>query len=371
VLLGLRIVLPLALIAAACHRGEGQKPPPAPAPPPAPVVPIPGAPASFVDLVKRARPSVVNIHTTAIIRQEPVAVLPFGEFSPFYEIVRPPDKRAQSLGSGIVISPDGEVLTNNHVIAPEELRGRAADVIIVKLDDKREFRARVLFRDPATDLALLKIDAAGLQAASLGDSDTLEVGEWVVAIGQPYGLTSTVTAGIVSAKGRHGDDIGRGLNQGYWDFIQTDCAINPGNSGGPLYDMRGRLVGVNTAIRAQAQGLAFAVPVNMVKRVLSDWKRHGRVMRGWLGMRALDPRELGLRLEQGVIVGAVARGGPLDRAGIGRGDLILELDGVPVENQERLRWLEANAGVGKQVSLRVQRGERVFDVKVTTIAQPE
>ena len=143
-------------------------------------------------------------------------------------------------------------------------------------------------RDPATDIALLHIDAKGLTAAVLGDSDKLEVGEWVVAIGEPYGLSSTVTAGIVSAKGRRGDQLG-GFNNGYWDFIQTDAAINPGNSGGPLYNMRGEVVGINTAINARAQGLAFAVPIDMAKRDVADFKKYGRVQRGWLGIRPIDP----------------------------------------------------------------------------------
>ena len=178
-------------------------------------------------------------------------MLAYGEDSPFYRLVQPPDQRAQSLGTGFIIDADGDIVTNNHVVAPEELGGRIADEIVVQLEDKRQFKARVVARDAATEVALLHIDAHGLPYAPLGSSDALEVGEWVVAIGEPYGLSSTVTAGIVSAKGRRGDDLGR-MNQGYWDFIQTDAAINPGNSGGPLIDMRGEVVGINTAIKAQA-----------------------------------------------------------------------------------------------------------------------
>src|SRR5690242_8272029 len=191
-----------------------------------PIVPVAGAPTSFVDLVKRSHASVVNIHSVALIKQRPVAVFPFGEDSPFYRLVQPPDEKAASLGSGVIISSDGDILTNNHVIAPEELGGRVADQIDVQLDDKHSYRARVIARDPPTDIALLHIDAKEpLTPAVLGDSDKLEVGEWVVAIGEPYGLSSTVTAGIVSAKGRRGDQLG-GFNNGYWDFIQTDAAIN-------------------------------------------------------------------------------------------------------------------------------------------------
>jgi S1-C subfamily serine protease len=339
-----------------------------------PVVPVAGAPVSFVDLVKRARASVVNIHSIAVIRQRPVAVFPFGEDSPFYRLVQPPDEHAQSLGSGVIISADGDILTNNHVIAPEELGGRVADQIDVLLDDKRQFRAKVIARDPPTDVALLHIDSKGekLTPAVLGDSDKLEVGEWVVAIGEPYGLSSTVTAGIVSAKGRRGDQLGGGgFNNGYWDFIQTDAAINPGNSGGPLYNMRGEVVGINTAINARAQGLAFAVPINMAKRDVTDFKKYGKVQRGWIGIRPIDPSRVGIELPTGALVGVVVPGSPAARAGIQRGDVILKFDGVAVDDAERLRWLSANAGVGKKVTLHVRRGSREADVAVTTIAQPD
>jgi S1-C subfamily serine protease len=361
-------------------RAEAQQPPaPAPAAPaqpaaPArpvqPVVPIAGAPASFVELVKRARPSVVNIHSSVVVHRQPVAVFPYGEDSPFYRLVQPPDERAASLGTGFIVTPDGDVLTNNHVVAPEELGGRVADEIVVLLDDKRQFKARVVARDPATDVALLHIDAHDLTPALLGDSDKVEVGEWVVAIGEPYGLSSTVTAGIVSAKGRRGDELG-GFNNGYWDFIQTDAAINPGNSGGPLYNMRGEVVGINTAINAKAQGLAFAVPINMAKRDVGDFKRYGKVQRGWLGIRPMDPSRVGIELPTGALVGLVVPGSPAAHAGIRRGDVILKFDDISVDDAERLRWLSANAGVGKKVKLKVMRGREQADVTLTTVAQPE
>ena len=362
----------LVFLAGACARPAA---PPPPAPPPivvvnaAPVTPFPAAPVSFVELVKRARLSVVNIHTLAIIKQRPMAVFPFGEDSPFYQLIQPPEQRAQSLGSGFLISADGDIVTNNHVVAPEELGGRVADEITVSLDDKRHFKATVLARDPATDVALLHIDAKGLDAAQLGDSDALEVGEWVVAIGEPFGLSSTVTAGIVSAKGRRGDELGGGLNRGYWDFIQTDAAINPGNSGGPLLNMRGEVVGINTAINAKAQGLAFAVPINMAKRVLGDLRKFGRVQRGWLGLRPIDPRAVGYDLA-GALVASVYPGGPAAKAGLTRGDLVVKFDGLEVDDAERLRWLSANAGVGKQVTLQVRRGDATKELKLTTAAQP-
>jgi serine protease Do len=334
-----------------------------------PVVPVAGAPTSFVELVKRAMPSVVNIRTTALVRQRPVAVFPFGEDSPFYQLVQPPAERSQSLGTGFIISADGDIITNNHVVAPEELGGRPADEIVVQLYDKRQFKARVVARDPQTEVALLHIDATGLTPAILGDSDRLEVGEWVVAIGEPYGLQSTVTAGIVSAKGRRGDELG-GFNQGYWDFIQTDAAINPGNSGGPLYNMVGEVAGINTAINARAQGLAFAVPINMAKKVVDDFKKYGRVQRGWLGIRPVDPARLGIALASGALVGLVVPGSPAAKAGIQRGDVVTKFDGIAVDDAERLRWLQANAEVGKSITLRVRRGRGEADVPMTTIPQP-
>ncbi len=370
----------LLLAATGCSRRSESSPQPLPAAPiatlpaqpaPQPLVPVPGAPGSFVQLVKRARASVVNIHSLALIHQRPMAVFPYGEDSPFYQLVQPPDQKAQSLGSGFIVSADGDIITNNHVVAPEELGGRVADEITIKLDDKREFKARVVARDPATDVALLKIDAKDLQPVPLGDSDALEVGEWVVAIGQPYGLSSTVTAGIVSAKGRRGDELGGGLNRGYWDFIQTDCAINPGNSGGPLLNMRGEVVGINTAINAKAQGLAFAVPVNMAKNVVADLRKFKRVQRGWLGLRPVDPHAVGIELPVGALIGQVVPGSPAMRAGLQRGDIVLKFDGVVIDDAERLRWLSANAGVNKLVTLHVRRGSAEQDVKLTTILQPD
>lgn len=373
-------LLPVVIAVLGCSRSDVHRADAEPAKTPAPtaprvqepVIPVAGAPASFVQLVKRARASVVNIHSTAIIRQRPQAVFPFGEDSPFYQLVQPPDQKAQSLGTGFIVSVDGDIITNNHVIAPEELGGRVADQIMVKLDDKREFRARVLARDPPTDVALLHIDAKGLSPATFGDSDALEVGEWVVAIGEPYGLQSTVTAGIVSAKGRRGDELGGGLNRGYWDFIQTDCAINPGNSGGPLMNMRGEVVGINTAINARAQGLAFAVPINMARRVVDDLRKYKRVQRGWVGLYTIDnPRQYGIELSSGALIGQVVPGSPAARAGLRRGDVVLKFDGVAVDDAERLRWLLANAGVNKQVTLHVVREGRLeADLKLTTSLQP-
>lgn len=336
-----------------------------------PVVPRPYAPASFADLVKQTLPSVVNIYTTAVVKQAPVAYFPFGEDSPFYQLVEPPARRTRSLGTGFVISFDGDILTNNHVVAPEELSGRVASEITVQLADRRSYKARIVARDPATDLALLHIDAAGLQPARLGDSDSAEVGDWVVAIGQPYGLSSSVTAGIISAKGRHGRDIGAGSGgTGYYDFLQTDTAVNPGNSGGPLVNMRGEVIGINTAINAKGQGLAFAVPVNMAKRVLGDFKKFGKVRRSWAGWRVVDPKDVDVPIERGAIIAQLVQGGPAHRAGLKPGDLVLSFNGTAVDDAERLRYLTAEAGAGRQVILRIRRGQYELDVPVITGEAP-
>ncbi len=336
-----------------------------------PVVPRPYAPASFADLVKQTLPSVVNIYTTAVVKQAPVAYFPFGEDSPFYQLVEPPARRTRSLGTGFIISFDGDILTNNHVVAPEELSGRVASEITVQLADRRSYKARIVARDPATDLALLHVDAAGLQPARLGDSDSAEVGDWVVAIGQPYGLSSSVTAGIISAKGRHGRDIGAGSGgTGYYDFLQTDTAVNPGNSGGPLVNMRGEVIGINTAINAKGQGLAFAVPVNMAKRVLGDFKKYGKVRRSWAGWRVVDPKDVDVPIEHGAIVAQLVQGGPAHRAGLKPGDLVLSFNGTAVDDAERLRYLTAEAGAGRQVILRIRRGQYELDVPVITGEAP-
>lgn len=364
----------LALVAVAstsCRDANSQPVPGSPLMTAPPIVPRPAAPASFADLVKQTMPSVVNIYTTAVVKQAPVAYFPFGEDSPFYQLVQPPAKRSRSLGSGFIISLDGDILTNNHVIAPEELQGRVATEITVQLHDRRSYKARVVARDAATDLALLHIDAAGLSAARFGDSDLAEVGDWVVAIGQPYGLSSSVTAGIVSAKGRHGRDIGAAKGgSGYYDFIQTDTAVNPGNSGGPLVNMRGEVIGINTAINAKGQGLAFAVPINMAKRVLGDLKKYGKVQRAWAGWRVVDPKDVDIPIEHGAIVAQLVQGGPAHRAGLRPGDLVLGWNGIPIEDSERLRFLTAEAGAGRQIVLRVRRGQNELDVPVITGEAP-
>jgi serine protease Do len=267
----------------------------------------------------------------------------------------------QSLGSGFIIDKDGYILTNNHVI-------ENAGMIMVKLANEKEYEAKVVGRDPRTDLALIKINARGdLPVVRIGDSDSLQVGDWVLAIGNPFGLGQTVTAGIVSAKGRV---IGQGP---YDDFIQTDAAINPGNSGGPLFSTKGEVVGINTAIFSQSGGnigIGFAVPINMAKSLVPQLKAKGRVSRGWLGV-SIGPvtdeaaKELKLKDTKGALVMEVVERSPADRAGLQQGDVIVSFDGKDVAGAADLPRLVGSTPIGKEVSLRVIREARPLDVKVT------
>jgi serine protease Do len=234
---------------------------------------------------------------------------------------------------------------------------------------KPEVAATVVGRDPPTDVAVIRVEEKGLPYVPLGDSDTLRVGDWVVAIGNPFGLSHTVSAGIVSAKGRTNQDV-KGLDEtGYYDFLQTDASINPGNSGGPLLDAKGHVVGINTAIRAQANSIGFAVPINMVKELLPRLLKDGRIQRSALAVHVSqvqpeDATRLGLPNASGALLRVVIPGGPADRAGLRPDDVVVGLEGQPIPGPDRLRWLTSLAGVDKTVTLRVIRGGRTFDIKV-------
>jgi serine protease Do len=273
------------------------------------------------------------------------------------------------VGSGFVISSDGYILTNNHVVDD-------ANQIKIKLSDGKEYDAKVVGRDPKTDLALLKAEGvSGLQSLQLGDSDSLKVGNWVVAIGSPFGLEQTVTAGIVSAKGRV---IGSGP---YDNFIQTDASINPGNSGGPLLNTEGEVIGINTAIFSQSGGnvgIGFAIPVNMAKEIVPQLKDKGHVTRGWLGVgiQKVTPelsKSFGLKDEKGALVSQVAKGGPADKGGIETGDVIVEFNGKKVSDSNDLPRMVASIPVGKTVAVKVLRGGNVVDreVKIGEMEQKE
>lgn len=322
---------------------------------------VKSGPLSFAPIVKRADLSVVTITTVG----EEIEASPFGKRRRTHEL--------KGLGTGFIIEKDGVILTNNHVI-------EQADAITVKLSDDREFVAKIVGRDAQTDLAVLRIEAKDLTPLGLGDSDTMEVGDWVVAIGNPFGLSHTVSAGIVSAKGRTRDDVPLDP-AGYYDFLQTDASINPGNSGGPLLNLKGEVVGINTAIRGGgAQGIGFAIPMNMVKQLLPALMRDGHVTRSALGVRIRDVRDLSpedratLKLVDdkgqplgngGAIVEYVDPGGPADRAGLAQGDVILAFEQEPIDRSAKLRWLASTWGVGRVASLRIARAGKRVDVKVT------
>ena len=311
---------------------------------------------------RRAAPSVVAIATTQSVE---VPAIPFGFGEDFLRRFfgiepeeGPPGRRAparriprQGLGSGIIVSKDGYVLTNNHVVA-------GADEIKVVLADGAEHKGKIVGTDPPTDVALVKIEAQDLPVAALGNSDQVEVGDWVLAIGAPMGLQKTVTAGIISAKGRASVGIAD-----YEDFIQTDAAINPGNSGGPLVNMRGEVIGLNTAIASRTggyMGIGFAVPVNMARDVMDRLKDKGEVVRGWLGVGIQNVTKdmaasMKLPGDQGVLVNQVFEDGPAAKAGLEAGDVIIEYDGKPVKDVLELRTQVAWAAPGKSVPVVVLR----------------
>jgi serine protease Do len=316
---------------------------------------------SFADLVERLKPTVVNISTTKTVRGGGMRS-PFGGddfFERFFGDIPKREFKQRSLGSGFIISADGYIFTNNHVI-------ERADKILVKLFDGREYKAEVIGRDANTDLALIKIKPGNsLPVAEIGDSEKLRVGEWVIAIGNPFGLEQTVTAGIVSAKGRV---IGAGP---YDNFIQTDASINPGNSGGPLFNMEGKVIGVNTAIVSQGQGIGFAIPISMAKNILPDLKSKGKVTRGWMGISVQDVTEdiaTSLKLSQrgGALISEVFKGDPADQAGLRSGDVILEVNGKNINDTHQLLILIASFHVGEKVNVKVSRDgqEKTYQVIV-------
>lgn len=317
--------------------------------------PLPGAraPQSFADLAAKADPAVVFVKTLQERRGVTGRRRVVGE----------------GVGTAFVYDPNGLIITNNHVI--EE-----ASEIHVIFGRKREVKATVVGRDPRTDIAVLRVEEKNLPYLPLGDSDALRVGDWVVAIGNPFALSHTVSAGILSAKGRTLADV-KGLDEsGYYDFLQTDASINPGNSGGPLLDMAGNVVGINTAIRAQANSIGFAIPINMVKELLPRVLKDGHIKRSAIGVHVSsvlpeDMERLKLSDENGALVRVIVPGGPADRAGLQVDDVIQAFDGEALTGPERLRWLASLAGVGKPATLRVVRGGRTFDLKVTLVELPD
>jgi serine protease Do len=329
---------------------------------------------SLSGLVKRLTPSVVNISTTNTTKfgmtphQSPFGERgddPFEEFfNKFFGELPKREFKRTGLGSGFILSDDGYIITNNHVV-------EKADDIKVILQDGESYKANIIGKDPKTDLALLKIEPKHiLNAVTLGRSNTLEIGDWVVAIGNPFGLGHTVTTGIVSAKGR---SLGLGA---YDDFIQTDAAINPGNSGGPLFNLNGEVVGVNTAIIAGGQGIGFAIPVDMARNVVEQLQDKGKVVRGWLGVlvQPITPEiaeSLNLSQSEGALVSDVTPGGPADKAGIRRGDVIVAFDGNRIEEMPDLPKSVATNEPGTRSKLTFIRNGKEKSVNLTLGELPE
>ena len=321
----------------------------------------------FVELAKKLKPSVVNISVAKTVApqkrmQRPPNSSgqdPFEDFfNRFFDNAPQHSYKQRGLGSGFIISNKGFILTNNHVV-------NGADEIKVKLSDGREFKAVVKGTDEKLDLAVLKIEVKGaLPFAELGDSDAIQVGEWVMAIGNPFGLNQTVTAGIVSAMGRV---IGSGP---YDDFIQTDASINMGNSGGPLFNASGKVIGINTAIIQGGQGIGFAIPINLAKAVLPQLEENGKVTRGWLGV-AVQPvtpelaQSFGVEGEKGALVADVTKDSPADKAGVKSGDIVLEFDGKQIQEMNNLPRLVAGTPLGKKVKLKILRNGKPVDLTAT------
>ncbi len=366
-------------------------------------VPIP----SFAPLVKRVMPSVVNVSVVQEVKSgfgeqegpgdspdapdapdspgghggpgdqgpggSPFGPGPFGQPNPFEQFRHffgqiPREYKQHGLGSGVIVSPDGYILTNNHVAGH-------ADEIHVRLLDKREFTAKVVGKDAKTDLALIKINTnQPLPVAPLGDSNSAQVGDWVVAIGSPFGFTSTVTAGIISAKGR-------ALGGNYDDFIQTDASINPGNSGGPLFNAKGQVIGINTAIYSSTgsnAGIGFAIPIDLAKQVMEQLKAHGKVVRGWLGVEIQEvtpdlAQSFNLPKPEGALVANVEKDGPALKAGIQRGDIIVKFNNMPVQDEHQLPELVAQTPIGNTVPVEVIRnGKRMtIQVKVAELKEEQ
>ena len=327
---------------------------------------VKAVPESFADLAEKLMPSVVNISTTQTVRtssnQFPFQFPPGSPFEEmFKEFQRPTERKASSLGSGFIIKENGTVITNNHVIAN-------ADDILVRVDTK-EYKAKVIGADPYMDIAVLKMETTDkFKPVNFGDSDKARVGDWVVAIGNPFGLGGTVTSGIISARNR---DIN--LTR-YDDFIQTDASINQGNSGGPLFNLKGEVVGINTAIIAPGQagsiGIGFAIPANAASNVIDQLINFGETRRGWLGVRIQEvTKEIAeavkLKKTEGALVASVGEKSPADKAGIKAGDIILEFDGKKIDVMRTLPKVVAGTEVGKNVQLKIWRNKKLITKRLT------
>jgi serine protease Do len=326
---------------------------------------------AFERAAEAIAPSVVSIASVRTFKRPALPALPLGDLDGFFAPRRfgppPGDLKQTGLGSGVIVSADGYILTNNHVIA-------GADELEVELHDARKLTAEVVGADPHTDIAVIRVRAEGLKPASFGDSNALKIGQWVLAAGNPFGLSRTISAGIVSAVGRNAVGI-----TDYEHFIQTDAAINPGNSGGPLIDLQGRVIGINTAIASRtggSDGVGFAVPIDMAKQVMDQLITGGKVVRGWLGLRIgpLTPelaQSFGHTGTGGILIEDVAADGPAKQAGLKHGDIILELDGKPVTEVARFRNDIARAAPGTRVELKIWRDRQAQTIAATLGSLPQ
>jgi len=349
---------------------------PADAAPPPPGVATTASTPDFTRVAAVAVKGVANISSLQVVRtpNSPLSADPF--FRYFFgdedEMFGSRDRRSLSLGSGVIISADGYIVTNNHVIG-ENVRATTTEVT-ASLPDKREVRGRIVGTDPTTDIALVKINLTGLPVVPWGDSSQLKVGEWVLAIGSPFQLSQTVTAGIVSATGR----AGMGFAD-YEDFIQTDAAINPGNSGGALVNTRGELVGINTGIFSQSggyQGIGFAVPSNLARRIVGDLMQYGEVRRGSIGYIQIEnltsqlAEEVGAPNTRGALVSRMDRNSEAYDAGLRPGDVIVGFNGQAVENASQFYRLVADAKIGSKATLKALRGGKTFDATIPIVQTP-
>jgi Do/DeqQ family serine protease len=332
---------------------------------------------AFVEVVKKVQPSVVNVTTEKTITMKPWERYgeDFFKGSPFEDFFKgfgfsPREKgkeyrhKQRSGGSGVIVDKEGYILTNNHVV-------EGADKVKIRLNDGREFTAIVKGQDSRTDLAVLHIKAKDLPVATLGDSDKLEVGEWAIAIGSPFGLEHTVTVGVISAKGRTG--LGTGT---YEDFIQTDASINPGNSGGPLINIDGEVVGINAMIIQPGTGIGFAIPINMAKQILNDLIKQGKVVRPWLGISVQDltpemAEQFQVKEKEGVIVAQIHQGTGAEKAGLASGDIMKSVDDKAIKNTNELIKEIQKKKVGQKVKLNVVRDGKPMTIEVTLTAMPD
>lgn len=326
---------------------------------------------AFVEVAKKVQPSVVSIKAEKTVTSSS-SMEGFGEDffkgTPFEDFFKghsgPPAKRKQTAGgSGVIVDPKGFILTNNHVVA-------GADKITVRLFDGRELTGTVKGTDPKTDLAVVHVEANDLPAAALGDSDKIEVGEWAIAIGSPFGLEKTVTVGVISAKGRSG--LGTGT---YEDFIQTDASINPGNSGGPLVNIDGEVVGINVMIIQPGQGIGFAIPINLAKTIMMALINQGKVVRPWLGigLQDLTPELIAsfkLENKEGALIGQVFEGSPAEKAGLKLGDIITEIDEVKIKNSQDVVHEVLKKQVGQKVKMKIIREGKEMEILLTAGEMP-